>query len=92
MPNNKKNMSKQSRKRRAKHKELAGSQSLALRNAGQRVQQSVISSKGVPEAKLPETMFRYADRYGYVLSDLKRALLIAVPLFVVLIILSFILH
>lgn len=77
-------MSRKSRKKRTKNKELVTSQSLAVKNTVQCVRPLVISPKEDSGYELPIT---YTDRYRYVLSDLRRAFIIAGTMFLVLIIL-----
>jgi len=86
-------MSKKSRRSRARHKTRSSPKRLAVKEVSQRPQSLPLSSKPPPVAKSTVTMAaELADRYKYVLSDLRRSVVTAAVLFVLLIVLYFFLR
>ena len=85
------NMPKKSRKRRARNASYTQG-ALSEKTVGQHVEPSIVlSNEQVVATRFQGALSNQVDRYRYVSSDLKRALLIAGSLFIVLIVLSFIL-
>ena len=85
-------MTKKSRRSRLKHKKQSSRKPLAVKEAGQSRQVLPLSPKQAPAARPPITVAERSERYHYVLSDLKRALVIAGALLLLLIALSFFLR
>jgi hypothetical protein len=85
-------MTKKSRRSRLKHKRRGSPKPLAVKEAGQRPQSLPLPPKQAPAARPPITVAERSERYQYVLSDLKRALVIAGALLLLLIALSFFLR
>ncbi len=87
-------MPKKSRKGRAKYKGRRSPKLSPLREVSQQAQALPLESKKVPVAKSPITIGGQADRYRPVTvsQELRHILFIAVPLLVLLIVLSFLLH
>ena len=85
-------MTKKSRKRRTKRRMRMTPKPLAVKEVNQRPQVLPLSPKQAPVARPPITVAERPERYQYVLSDLRRAAIIATVLFILLIALSFFLR
>jgi len=85
-------MTKKSRKGRARHKARRNPQPVTAKLAERRQQSFPTLSKQAPAAKSLVTKAALADRYRYVLWDLKRSLTIGGAFILLLIVLSFFLR
>ena len=85
-------MPKKSRKHRAKRRMRMTPKPVAVKEVNQHLQPLPLPPKQAPLARPPITVAERPEQYQYVLSDLRRAGIIAAVIFVLLIALSFFLR
>ena len=85
-------MPKKSRRNKLKRQRPANPQTLTVKEPSQSPQVIIFPSKQKARAKSPVTVEEQTNRYQYVLSDLRRSIILAVVILIILFVLYFLLR